>query len=327
MKSNDALRVLSRATSRQWGMVTTAQAESLGVSRVNLARMARAELLVRLAHGVYRDAGTPIDQYEDLRVAWLSTEPRLFADERIERRECDIVISGKSAAMLHESGDLRSERHEFSSPKRRQTQRGELRYRQRILQPEDVVLVEGLPTTSLEQTIIDLVEERTDLSLVADVLRDATKRTRLDIGKLTVGLSPLAARNGFTRGDGDAFLDHLSSLAGLDVKSLARRISATDPLAFQVSVDFLEHLAARRLLTSPEFEKLRSSLQTISAALGEQISASMTPVLSQLSESIESSLYQRVDTAGLARAIEAVGAAAEAARSNAPADRQQEGRG
>lgn len=67
---------------------------------------------------------------------------------------------------------------ELSSPIRRQTQRQEVAYRHRHLEPGDVTIAHGLPVTSIERTITDLVEDRTDLSLVAQVLRDAARTRR-----------------------------------------------------------------------------------------------------------------------------------------------------
>ena len=76
MKSTEALRVLAELTSYQWGMVTSAQASMRGVTRLDLSRLADSGHTIRLAHGVYMDAGAPGDQYDDLRAAWLSTEPK-----------------------------------------------------------------------------------------------------------------------------------------------------------------------------------------------------------------------------------------------------------
>ena len=174
MKSNDALRELAGVTVSQWGMVTTAQAASLGVSRLMLSRLAEAGYLERLSHGVYKDTGVPSDQYEDLCAAWLSTEPKLLAEERVEELARGVVVASSSAAMLHGVGDLWANRHEFVASKRRQTQRSELCFRQRQLEERDVTLVEGLPTMTLECTLADLLEDVGEMSLVADALGVAT---------------------------------------------------------------------------------------------------------------------------------------------------------
>jgi hypothetical protein len=66
---------------------------------------------VRLAHGIYRDAGAPSDEFEDLRAAWLSTEPGKLAEQRLSAPASGVVVAGASAARLHQIGDLPADRH------------------------------------------------------------------------------------------------------------------------------------------------------------------------------------------------------------------------
>lgn len=84
------------------------------------------------------------------------------------------MVSGASAAAVHGVGDLRSGVHEFSSSTRRQSQRPDIRYRRRDLPSGAVTVVRGLPVTTLEQPLADLVNDGTDLMLVAQVYRDAS---------------------------------------------------------------------------------------------------------------------------------------------------------
>ncbi|APF40719.1 type IV toxin-antitoxin system AbiEi family antitoxin domain-containing protein [Neomicrococcus aestuarii] len=225
MNTNEALRVLAEVTVSQWGMLTTAQANARGISRVLLSRLAKAGHLVRLSHGVYRDAGVPIDRFEDLRAAWLSTEPKKLAEDRMKNLAHGVVVGGTSAAQLHGIGDLWAERHEFVARDRKQSQRTEIRYRRRLLEDQDVTLVEGIPVMRIERTLADLLEETRELSLVADALRDAVKVQQLDVARMTALLGPLAERNGFRRHDGKSLLGRLLEIAGLDVDSKAMRIS------------------------------------------------------------------------------------------------------
>jgi len=214
--------VLAEVTAYQWGMVTSAQASMHGVTRLDLSRLAADGLLERLAHGVYKDAGAPGDQFDDLRAAWLSTEPKRFAHERSKNLAGDVAFAGASAARLHGIGDLWDRHHDFIAPTRRQSQRAEIRYRQRRLDPRDVTVVEGLPALTLEATIADLFNAEADLRHIADGLRDAAGKRRLDLARLEELLAPGAARNGFHKGDGAGLLRHLMELAGLDVETLAR---------------------------------------------------------------------------------------------------------
>ena len=214
--------MLAEVTAYQWGMVTSAQASMRGVTRLDLSRLASEGLLERLAHGVYKDAGAPGDEFDDLRAAWLSTVPKRLAYERSKNLAGDVVFAGASAARLHGIGDLWDRHHDFIAPTRRQSQRAEIRYRQRRLDPRDATIVEGLPVLTLEATIADLFNAEADLRHIADALRDAAGKRRLDLAQLEELLTPYAARNGFGRSDGAGLLRSLMELAGLDVDSLAR---------------------------------------------------------------------------------------------------------
>ena len=55
---------LGSIAERRWGLLTTAQAEDAGVSRKQLARMASAGAIERVAQGVYRMAGAPRQDHE-----------------------------------------------------------------------------------------------------------------------------------------------------------------------------------------------------------------------------------------------------------------------
>ncbi len=225
MKSKDALRVLAEVTPHQWGMVTSAQARMHGITRLDLSRLTGDGQLERLAHGIYKDAGAPAGPHDDLKAAWLSTDPKTMGEARIKDLANGVVVAGESAADLHGIGGFRALRHEFVSPTRRQSQRGAIRYRQRTLDPRDVTLVDGLPVMTMERTIADLIEEVGDLSLVADALRDASRKRDVDLERLRSLLAPLALRSRFTKDDGDALVNRLMEIAGIDIDSLTRLIA------------------------------------------------------------------------------------------------------
>lgn len=216
MKVRHALRELAEISASQWGMVTSAQAASRGVTRLDLSRLTDAGDLVRISQGVYKNAGAPAGTFLDVRAAWLSSDPTRLAGERLGDGNRGVVVSGQTAAWLHDIGDLRSNRTELTTPIRRQTQRADVHYRQRDLSVEDVTIRDGLPVTTPERTIADLVEDRTDMSIVANALRDASRKYELDLGQLEANLAPLAARNGHRKGDGAALLDQLLAIAGMD---------------------------------------------------------------------------------------------------------------
>ncbi|PZS34708.1 MAG: transcriptional regulator [Pseudonocardiales bacterium] len=283
MKAPDALRVLAELSTSQWGLFTAAQAADRGVSRVTLARLVDAEQLVRLAHGVYRDAGAPTDQFEDLRAAWLSIYPKLRAELRLQPGSLESTpASGTSAATLHGIGDHYVGRFEFTTAVRRQSQRPELRYRIRELDPVDVTIKEGLPVMTLERTIADLVEERYDLSNVAIAIRDADRQRPLNEKRMVELLSPLAARNGLRRGDGVALWELLTELAGIDSGSTVDKVASDDLLGRLIATKYLaahgitlDELLSRPLPSSDDPAVQRELLREVahSSALGRRAKA------------------------------------------------------
>ncbi|MFJ3313410.1 type IV toxin-antitoxin system AbiEi family antitoxin domain-containing protein [Micrococcus endophyticus] len=314
----EVLRMLGQVTASQWGMVTTAQAAPLGVSRLALARAAEAGHLIRLTQGVYREAGAPADEFEDLRAGWLATDPTRTAEDRLSEGSAGVVVSGVSAAWLHKMGDLLPEPYQFTTPIRRQSQRAGIRFRIRHLHDDEVTLVAGLPVTTAERTLADMVADRIDLSLVADALADATRAGRVNLQRLADLLGPVAARQGHARGDGKALLDHLLGIAGLDFESVAARMASTEmgPL---VAARYLRNLLAHHPGCGPTLnpelahtvrqlqEQLASSLPQLHQTMGA-LQQQMAPHLLALEEVLRTSTslpqLNAVDTTAMRIALE-----------------------
>jgi len=287
MKSRDAMRLLEELSTSQWGMVTTAQAAAHGVPRLDLSRLCQSGHLERLAHGVYRDAGAPSEEFESLRAVWLAADPSHTAEQRLRDLSGGVVVMGASAASLHGVGDLPADRHEFSAPVRRQTQRPDVSYRRRNLEPGDVTLAHGLPVTTIERTIADLVEDRTDLSLVGDVLRAAARSRRLDTDRLAELLAPLSARNHLRKDDGHALLRHLAALAGLDTASLVEEISTSDTLSALVAATNLSRFSDVDLSDPVIGPATQEALREFSEYVARSVQDSLVPALEAFAVSIE----------------------------------------
>jgi predicted transcriptional regulator of viral defense system len=218
MKAAEIDGALGEISAGQWGMLTAPQARARGINRSNLAHREADGRLERLTHGVYRQGGAPSLPLDDLRAAWLSTNPEQLAYERTA--EPDVVIGSAAAALVHEIGDIDPLPYRLITRGRRQTQRREIAYSQRSLDAQDVTVRDGLPVTTVERTIADLLRDYGDISLVADALRDATHLDRaLDESRLAHLLAPLAQRYGHPEGNGRALLDQLLMAAELDVTS------------------------------------------------------------------------------------------------------------
>ncbi|GEP39607.1 hypothetical protein NPS01_32700 [Nocardioides psychrotolerans] len=299
MKSNEALRTLAELTAYQWGMVTSAQASMRGITRLDLSRLAEASHLERLAHGVYKDAGAPAGRFDDLHAAWLSTDPKRLAEVRIKDSTNDVTVAGETAADLHGIGDFRALRYDFVSPTRRQSQRREIRYRQRTLDPRDIMLVEGMPVMTMERTIADLVDDNIDLSLVGDALRDASSNRTLDLQRLRELFAPLAARDGFKKGDGDALLHRLMEIAGIDLDALAGRVARDATLGSLVAAKFVGGLSKtdlNRIIMTPEMEK---SLRTINESLAATLQSALAPQLAAMNASTSALVANLLGDSGI----------------------------
>ena len=110
-------------------------------------------------------------------------------------------------------------------------------------------MVEGLPVTTVEQTISDLVRDRTDNSLVIDCLLDAFDRGQLRTDVLATALDPEDAVRGAAR------RDDLLRAAGLDGESVVRRV-AESPLGSAIAVRAVEPFLAevRKMMGTKAFD-------------------------------------------------------------------------
>ncbi|MFF2053438.1 type IV toxin-antitoxin system AbiEi family antitoxin domain-containing protein [Leifsonia sp. NPDC058194] len=277
MKTSEAMLAVSEIAASQWGMLTARQAADVGLERIDLSRLAQAGQVVRLNQGVYRDAGAPADELEELRAAWLSMDPSRTAGARL--RDGSVVVSGASAAVVHGIGDLRAGVHEFSIAKRKQSQRPDVRIRKRELPASSVTIVRGLPVTTVGQTLADLVNDSTDLTLVAQAFRDAVTRGLSVAGMGDLITAAAARRNGAI--DGAAVVERVAQLAGLDDKSVVEAVLRT-PAGTQAMAEQISRL---RLPNSSEaVASLRSTLQRAATPLPL---AATQPALAAMMKSIQ----------------------------------------
>ncbi|MGZ8176911.1 type IV toxin-antitoxin system AbiEi family antitoxin [Williamsia sp. SKLECPSW1] len=127
---------------------------------------------LRLHRGVYAEPGVPLSSVETIRAAWLRAGP-------------DTVVGGVSAAVLHgatffDHGDhVELLRHPNGQGRRSRN----VRIIRADLDPVDVVVVDGMPTTSPVRTAYDL-GRRTPGWLALAHLDDLTRATDLDLAEL-----------------------------------------------------------------------------------------------------------------------------------------------
>ncbi len=215
---------VSELAARQWGLLTTAQGETEGITRLQLARLAEAGVIERIDRGIYATPAA-VDESTPLRAAWLSLEPSVLAEGRLADPVASGVISHTSAAALYEVGDLLDDEPEITVPGRKQSRRG-IRLHRATLRPDEVTIVEGLPVTTPARTVADLVRDGHDLSHVAEIAGDALRRNLASRHEMATALEPLARRNG--QPDGTALLEHLLDLVGLSGTALVTSLAASE---------------------------------------------------------------------------------------------------
>jgi hypothetical protein len=286
MKAVDIDLALGEISAGQWGMLTATQARARGINRSNLAHREGDGRLERLAHGVYRQAGSPSLPLDDLRAAWLSTNPAKLAHERTA--DPDVIVGSAAGALVHRIGGIDPLPYRLITRDRRQTQRQEIAYSQRPIDREDVTVRDGLPVTTVERTIADLLRDYGDISLVADALRDGTRMDReLDEGRLAHLLAPLAHRYGHPEGHGDALLDQLLTAAERDPASRALEALQNPVLAASIAQVLAYQQAAINEAMKPIMETIIRNVpaMTVSPALIEALRNTI-PVLPVLPRGI-----------------------------------------
>lgn len=196
MKALDSLVILRDVCASQGGMFTLAQAQMLGVGKMDVSRLTKRGHVERVSRGVYRASAVPASREEDVYAVWLSLDPRTLAFER-PLDGSGFTASLNTAAWLLGLGELRPTPIVFSHPKRRQTRDPGVKFLRRELSAADITMVAGIPTTSARRTVLDLIDAGEDLSLVGGVLMDAEA---MDLGDAFVDeVNSRAAACGFSR--------------------------------------------------------------------------------------------------------------------------------
>lgn len=213
---------LADLATEQWGLVTTAQARSVGVSPQTVARLTDRGALERMTHGVYRVTGTPPSSFDGLRAAWLTLDPARRVGDRL-RDETPVVVSHRSAAAIHELGDLEADEFEFTSGERKQSRRPDTHIHRGQVGAGEWTVVDGLPVTTVIRTVTDLAAAHVDGGHLASVVRDALTRQQVDDQRLAAALRRYAHHYGARMGDGEALLSRLLQESGIS-ESIERAV-------------------------------------------------------------------------------------------------------
>ncbi|MFE5190262.1 type IV toxin-antitoxin system AbiEi family antitoxin domain-containing protein [Streptomyces sp. NPDC056628] len=269
MSQADVLRRLGERASDQWGLVTAAQAKLDGVQGVHLLRLERAGLLENVGRGVYRIAAGAPPEHLETKVAWLRLDPKTPAWQRSSAQKWAGVVSHASACELHQLGDLPADRVELIVPARRTTRDDKVLLHRLTLEADDVTVVDGLPVTTAERTITDLLRSRADGAHIGTVIADADLKGLIDVDRLADRVVPFVRGYGLSAtASGEELLQALCWQAG---RSLRRHETEQAAAAgFASALNALEELAAQptaveKVLQGLGSTPLEKALQNVTA--------------------------------------------------------------
>lgn len=172
MSRTDNISRIEELAASQNGVFTAGQAETFGVPRYALSHAAKAGRIERICHGAYRLRSSIDEGRDELTAIWMLTNPGAFTHDRI--RDYDgIAICTTTAAALHGIGDFFLSPYQIAVPKRFNSRNKTANYIVLQIPKEDITWLHGLPVTTIERTIRDLVKTNEDQSLVANALVDA----------------------------------------------------------------------------------------------------------------------------------------------------------
>lgn len=267
MEKAEAIRVLGQWSADQWGVFTSAQAKQDGVDAVTLLRLTEAGLIEKVGRGVYLVAGAVPPRHLEIKVAWLRLDPAAPAWQRPIGDARSGVISHASACDLHELGDIPSDTVQISVPRRRTTRDPGVVLHRQTISVDDITLVDGLPVTSVERTIEDLLRARADGGHVGRVVSDADQRGLIDISTLASRVQRFVRSYGLShQASGEELLEALVEQSGARLRSyeLERAVgqAAASGLAVGAVLAPQTREAIQQLVSA-------SSVEAVERALGE----------------------------------------------------------
>jgi hypothetical protein len=268
MERVHALQVVGDIAADQWGLFTTQQAEAAGVHRTTLTRLASAGLVDHVSRGVHLvvAAGTP--SHAEEKAAWLRLAPSRRGWERRPTDSDNGVFSHRTACVLHELGDVPAPAVEITVPRRRTTRIAGVRlHRGDLSETEITTTRDGLPVTTVERTIKDLLAARVDGGHIGGVLHDAMRRSLVDIDRLIPAAATYAPVYGVSRPDGYLLLQHLLDQAGTGT-SINDRFAQAQPA--QITVEASDATAEVQKVASqlaaldqPQLRRLRAAVTAL----------------------------------------------------------------
>lgn len=281
MGSGNILETLETIASDQWGIVTTAQAQREGITRVQINRLAQKGVLYKSSHGVYYLPSAPMGALSDIQASWISLDPKHFLSERWEEGP-RIVVSHESAAAIHRIGNLIPQVDTFSATFRKQTSRSGIKIlSNQKIDREDIVNVDGLPVTSVKRTVVDLAAQKIEREYLSMIVADALEKENVGYLSLASQLDEYCTHYGATSGRELVDKFYLENAPLESQKNLVERANTiSNKLMEQVSPAFK---MAMESLERPEMELAKPHIADVAATQlaqqGEKFGKMLQPMV------------------------------------------------
>ena len=152
------------------GLFTSEQARESGFTDSVLSRLAQRGRIERTARGVYRIPYVPINRFSQYREAILWAQAH--------RGPRTVALSHETALAIFGISDANPAAIHVTVPKtarlRRESQKSVVVHHDNLASQE-IILIEGLPVTSIARTITDLLHLGGRLDLISQAITDARR--------------------------------------------------------------------------------------------------------------------------------------------------------
>jgi len=176
---------LAALASRQHGVVAGRQLPALGFTVDAVRRRVCAGRLIRLHRGVYAVGHCALTAASRDLAAVLACGPQALLSHRAAGARLGLLRRGGSPI-------------DVTAPRGCKPKPGIAVHQTRVIHPEDRDEVDGIPTTSVARTIVDLADVLADRLLVA-VVNEAEVRRVFDLSQVERAIGRLEGRRGVQR--------------------------------------------------------------------------------------------------------------------------------
>lgn len=154
---------LYKIAETQGGYFTTDQAVNAGYSLQGIFSLTNNEKFSHIAHGIYRIAHYPSSENEDIIVAFLKSGPHA-------------VVSHDTALAIYQLSDIMPATIHLTIPKNRSRRQKGIKYHTARIAPQETTTFNGLPITTVERTITDVIRSGIDATMIKQAIEQAIKR-------------------------------------------------------------------------------------------------------------------------------------------------------